>query len=100
MRFPGLSPAFCELSCDELVTENMPEAGRYRYSMIIIHLAGYKGKIKYLILIHFSCGGKKYMKNRLFSIMSTGKERLGTAVFAICFLSIFCAGMVFAAPGK
>ena len=29
---------FCELSCDELVTENMPEAGRYRYSMIIMNV--------------------------------------------------------------
>ena len=90
---------FCELSCDELVTENMPEAGRYRYSMIIIHLAGCKAKSNTLFS-SFSCGGKKYMKNRLFSIMSTGKKRLGTAVFAICFLSIFCAGMVFAAPGN
>lgn len=40
------------------------------------------------------------MKNRLFSIMNTAKKRWGVAVFASCFMAIFCAGTVFAAPAK
>lgn len=86
---------FCELSCDELVTENMPETGRYRYSMIIIHQAGCKVKSNTLFS-SFSFGGKRFMKNRLFSIMNTTKKRWGAAMFAICLLSVFCAGMIFA----
>lgn len=89
--------SFCELSCDELVTESMPEAGRYRYSMILLNLAGSKEKSNTLFS-SFSYGGKRYMKNRLFSIMNTAKKRWVPAMFAICFLSVFCAGMVFAAP--
>lgn len=90
---------FCELSCDEKVTEGMPEAGRYRYSMIIIHMAGDKANLSTLFS-SFSCGGKRYMKNRIFSILSITKKKWGIAAFVICFLSIFCAGAISLAPAN
>lgn len=88
---------YCELSCDELVTENMPESGKYRYSMILLRLAGDRRESNTLFS-SFCYGGKRYMKKRIFTIMNAAKKRWGAAVFTVCFLSIFCAGTVFAAP--
>ncbi|MDO4293559.1 MAG: M56 family metallopeptidase [Eubacteriales bacterium] len=94
--FSGVFNDFCELSCDEKVTENMSESGKYRYSMILIHLAGRYSK-QGTLFSAFSRGGKGYMKKRLYSIMNTTKKKFGPAVLMICILSVLCAGTAFAA---
>lgn len=85
-----------EISCDEIVTENMDEIGRDQYIRTIIDMAAKKSIFNTIFSSSFY-GGKEGMKKRIYSIMNISKKRLGHGIFAVCLSLILCSGTVFAA---
>jgi len=64
----------CEMSCDAEVIRSTDADTRQHYSETIIGVVKYQSKMKTALSTNFY-GGKKGMKNRIFSIMDTGKKR-------------------------
>lgn len=85
--------AGCELSCDAEVVLNTDEDTRLHYSETIIGLIRYQSKLKTALSTNFY-GSKQGIKNRIASIMETGKKKAGISI--ICYILIATAGTSFA----
>lgn len=94
--FAKLFSHFCELSCDEIVTENMNENDRYKYAAVVISMA-YKKLIPKTAFSTFFNGSKENMKIRISSIMCSSKKPFGFLLLTICSILILSTGTVFAA---
>lgn len=87
----------CELSCDEKVIRSTGADIRQYYSETIIGVVRYQSKLKTVLSTHFY-GGKKGMKERIFSIMDMSRKRAGSAV--ICGILILTLFTGFVLPAK
>jgi len=92
--------AQCELSCDEEIVQNADDDTRQQYSEAIIGVVRYQSRFKTALSTTFY-GGRKGMKNRITSIMTTNKKRatIGSVVLAFVLTSVLAVGtlMTFAA---
>lgn len=79
----------CELSCDGEVVRAEDADTRLFYSETIIGVIRYQSKLKTVLSTNFY-GGKKGMKERIFSIMDMGKKKAGIAV--ICGVVVLTMG--------
>lgn len=89
--FAKLFTQFCELSCDEIVTENMDEHGRFQYVTVIMRAACQNQKAGTAFSTFFN-GGKEKLKIRIASIMYASKKRFGVLLPAICSILILGSG--------
>lgn len=87
----------CEMSCDEEVVRGTGADTRQYYCETIISVIRYQSKRKTALSTHFY-GGKKGMKDRIFSIMDMSKKRAGLSI--LCGVIIFTFGMFFAFSAK
>ncbi len=87
----------CELSCDEEVVRGTGADTRQYYCETIISVIRYQSKRKTALSSHFY-GGKKGMKDRIFSIMDMSKKKAGLSI--LCGVIIFTFGMFFAFSAK
>lgn len=81
----------CEISCDAEVVKNTNVNTRRHYSETIIGVVRYQSKMQTSLSTNFY-GGKKGMKNRIFSIMDSGKKRVGIAVISAATLLTLGSG--------
>ena len=86
----------CELSCDDEVVRDTDADMRQKHSEMIIGVIKYHTKLKPALSTNFY-GGKKYMKNRISSIMDTGKKKAGALVACLALILTLGASVVFAA---
>lgn len=84
----------CEASCDEAVIKNANLEDRRRYGETIISVVRNQSKMKTALSTTFY-GGKKGMKNRLFSIMDQNKKRKSVAVLCLVLTGTLVSGAVF-----
>ncbi|MDQ0091999.1 beta-lactamase regulating signal transducer with metallopeptidase domain [Paenibacillus anaericanus] len=87
--------AACEESCDEAVVRNVDLKDRQVYGETIIGLAKQQMQNQTQLVTHFY-SDKKGLKNRIVTIMDTGRKRAGMAVFCCVLLGTFATGSVFA----
>ena len=87
--------AQCEISCDAEIVRNTDADTRLQYSETIIGVVKYHSKFKTALSTNFY-GGKKGMKNRIFSIMDTGNKRTGIIVVCIIIAISMATGVIFA----
>ena len=85
----------CEASCDEAVIKNASLEDRRRYGEMIIGVVRNQSKMKTAFSTTFY-GGKKGMKNRLFSIMDESRKRKNVAVLCLVLTGTLVSGVVFA----
>lgn len=90
---------FCEISCDETVTENLNESVRFQYVLVIMRVAHGRSKSD-TVLSTFFYGGKENMKNRISFIMRTSNKRMSTALLSICLILTLSTGTAFAANSE
>ena len=85
--------AQCELSCDAEIVQSSDDDTRQRYSETIIAVVRYQSKFKTALSTTFY-GGKKGMKNRITSIMTTSKKKatLGSMALALGLVSVLTIG--------
>jgi hypothetical protein len=88
--------AQCELSCDAEVVRNTDADMRQSYSETIIGVVKYQSRLKTALSTNFY-GGKKGMKNRISSIMDTGKKKAGISIICAVLIVSLGTGFVFAA---
>ena len=83
----------CELSCDAEIVQSADDDTRQQYSETIIGVARYHSKFK-TILSTTLYGGRKGMKNRISSIMTTNKKKVtfGSKVLAFVLVSVLAFG--------
>jgi len=86
----------CETSCDAEVVRSTDADMRQHYSETIIGVVKYQSKLKTALSTNFY-GGKKGMKNRILSIMDTGKKKAGIAIVCCTLILTMGTGMAFAA---
>ena len=86
----------CELSCDAEIVGNADADTRQHYSETIIGIVRYQSKLKTALSTNFY-GGKKGMKNRIFSIMDMSRKKTGIAIICGVLLVTLGTGFVFAA---
>ncbi len=79
----------CELSCDGEVVRREDADMRLCYSEAIIGVVRYQSKLKTALSTNFY-GGKKGMKERIFSIMDMGKKKSGVAI--LCGIAMLTMG--------
>lgn len=89
----------CELSCDAEVVRGMGADTRLSYSETIIGVIRYRSKLKTALSTHFY-GGKKGMKERIFSIMDMKSKKTGLAVLCGALTLTLGTGFAFAADAK
>jgi len=85
----------CEMSCDDEVIGNTGTDMRLHYSEAIIGVVKYQTRLKTAFSTNFY-GGKNGMKKRIFSIMDTGKKRVGVALLCTVLLLTIGVGAAFA----
>jgi len=85
--------AACELSCDAEIVQGTDDDTRQQYSEAIIGVVRYQSRFKTALSITFY-GGKKGMKNRITSIMTTSKKKatIGSVALAFVLVSILVVG--------
>jgi len=88
--------AQCELSCDAEIVRNTDADTRQQYSETIIGVVRYQSRLKTALSTNFY-GGKKSMKNRISSIMDTGKRKTGMVIICVALVVTLGTGVVFAA---
>ncbi len=86
----------CELSCDEGVVRGLDADERLYYSETVLNAVRYQSKLKTALSTNFY-GGRKGMKNRIFSIMDRNKKKTGTAVLCGLLMLTLGTGAAFAA---
>lgn len=86
----------CELSCDAAVVDNKDIDTRQYYSETIIGIVRYKSKRKTSLSTNFN-GGKKGMKNRISSIMDTGRKKTGVVIICAVLTLTMATGAAFSA---
>lgn len=79
----------CEIACDEEVVRDAGLDSRQQYSETIIGIIKNQSRIQTALSTNFY-GGKKEMKNRIFSIMDATKKKAGA--FIICFAILGTVG--------
>jgi len=79
--------AQCELSCDAEIVQNTDGDTRQQYSEAIIGVVRYQSKSSTAFSTNFY-GGKKGMKNRITSIMTTSKKRVTVGSAAVAFVLV------------
>lgn len=90
---------FCEMSCDEAVTEGMNEGIRCQYAKVIMRAACKEFKLNTVFSTFFD-GGKKDMRDRIFAIFNNSKKQLGAGMLIICLVLTLGSGTVFASSGN
>ena len=88
--------AQCELSCDAEIVRNTDADTRQQYSETIIGVVKCQSRLKTALSTNFY-GGKKGMKNRISSIMDTGKKKTGMVIVCMFLVVTLGTGFVFAA---
>lgn len=86
----------CELSCDEEVVFNADIKTRQRYGETILCTVRKQNKFQTTLSTNFY-GGKKGMKNRIFSIMDARKKKKGVTFLCLILSATLISGLVFAA---
>lgn len=89
----------CEISCDEAVMLNTDIQTRRFYSETIICTMRKQNMFQTALSTNFY-GGKKGMKNRIFSIMDTRKKKTGITILCLVLFATLTTGAVFAADNK
>lgn len=89
----------CEASCDEEVVRGTDAETRQYYSETIISVVRYRSKRRTALSTHFY-GGKKGMKQRIFSIMDMSKKKSGLAVLCGALVLTLGTGGAFATNAK
>ena len=84
----------CEASCDERVMQGRSLEERAYYSEIMVAVIRRRSRMRTALSTTFY-GGKRGMKNRILSIMNTGRRRLGALVLCPVLLAA-CLGVAFA----
>jgi beta-lactamase regulating signal transducer with metallopeptidase domain len=87
----------CEMSCDVEVVKNADADTRQFYCEAIIGVVRYQSKLKTALSTNYY-GGKKGMKQRISSIMSTSNKNAGVVVACMALVITLGTGFVFAAP--
>jgi len=85
--------ALGELSCDAEIVQNADDDTRKQYSETLIGVVRYKSRFKTVLSTNFY-GGKKDMKNRITSIMTTNKKKatFGSIVGAFALVAVLGVG--------
>ena len=85
--------ASCEMSCDAEIVQNADDDMRQQYSETIISVVRYQSKFKTALSTTFY-GGRKGMKNRIKSIMTTNKKKvtIGGAILSAALVSVLTIG--------
>jgi len=86
----------CETSCDTEVVTGTDADTRQMYSEAIVGVVKYQSTLKTALSTNFY-GGKKGMKNRISSIMDTGKKKAGVLVMGAALILTLGTSAVFAA---
>lgn len=86
----------CEISCDMEVVKSTEIDKRQLYSETILSVAKNNGRMQTAFSTNFY-GGKKEMKNRIFSIMNTTKKKTGALILCAALILTLGSGAVFAA---
>jgi len=86
----------CEISCDMEVVKNTEIDKRQQYSETILGAAKCKTRMQTAFSTNFY-GGKKEMKNRVFSIMDKTKKKTGILILCAALILTLGSGAVFAA---
>ncbi|WP_097015818.1 M56 family metallopeptidase [Anaerocolumna aminovalerica] len=81
----------CEISCDELVLQGTDFQQRKQYGETILGIVRNGGKIQTTLSTNFY-GGKKGMKNRIFSIMDTKQKKAGVVILCMALAGIIITG--------
>ena len=77
--------AQCESSCDAEVVRRTDDDTRLQYSETIIGVVRRQSRWDTALCTNFY-GGKKNMRNRIFSIMDTGRKRAGIVILCLVML--------------
>ncbi len=85
----------CEISCDAEVLKNTDINGRLQYSKTIIGTIRTQSRMRTAFSTNFY-GGKKNMKDRIFSIMDTTKKKAGAFILCLVLAGTIGTGTVFA----
>jgi beta-lactamase regulating signal transducer with metallopeptidase domain len=91
--------AQCEISCDELTLQNVDFHRRKQYAETIIGIVRNMARPQTALSTNFY-GGKRGMKNRIFSIMDTKRKKAGIAVFCVVLASAIAIGAAVAAAAN
>ncbi|HWQ74779.1 MAG TPA: M56 family metallopeptidase [Syntrophomonas sp.] len=86
----------CEISCDMEVVKNTEMDKRQLYSETILDVVKHNGRMQTAFSTNFY-GGKKEMKNRIFTIMDGSKKKTGIFILCAALILTFSSGVVFAA---
>lgn len=86
----------CELSCDDEIVRSTDTDTRQHYSETIIGVVKHQSKMKTALSTNFY-GGKKGMKNRIFSIMDSSNRKAGVAILCGAIILTMGTGFAFAA---
>ncbi|WP_213618497.1 M56 family metallopeptidase [Paenibacillus sp. J22TS3] len=85
----------CEISCDAEVVSKTDIGTRRQYSEALIGVIKNQSRRQTAFSTNFY-GGKKDMKNRIFSIMDTSKKRAGVLILCLVVLGTLGTGAAFA----
>lgn len=97
--FAKMFMQFCEMSCDEVVTEGLNEGIRCQYAKVIIQTACREFKLNTVFSTFFD-GGKKDMRDRISAIINTSKKQFGAGMLIVCLVLTLGSGTVFASSGN
>lgn len=86
----------CEISCDVEVVKETDLGRRQQYSETLLNVIKNKTRMQTAFSTNFY-GGKKEMKNRIFSIMDRSKKKTGIFVLCAALILTLSSGVVFAA---
>lgn len=92
----------CEIFCDTEVVYHTDADTRQRYSETIINIVRYQAHMHTALSTNFY-GGKKGMKERIFSIMDSSKKKTGMAIACVVILITIVMSTTFTAtatPGN
>ena len=87
----------CEMSCDAEVVRQQGEEIRRSYGKTIIDVVAYHRKPKTMFSTDFG-GGKKELKNRIFTIMDARKKRAGILLCSIILILTVGSGYLLSPP--
>jgi beta-lactamase regulating signal transducer with metallopeptidase domain len=85
----------CEISCDALVLRGADFERRKQYGETIIGIVRNGAKLRTALSTNFY-GGKRGMKNRIFSIMDTKRKKAGVIILCIAIAGIILTGVILA----
>lgn len=89
-----LTAAQCEISCDALVLRGADFQQRRQYCETIIGVIRKGVKLQTSISTNFY-GGKKDMKNRIYSIMDAKRKKAGVLILSMTMVAIIITGATF-----